>query len=118
MNPRTFNPPRQLAPTGVVDVDVINAHTHSSNHRADLFRSDRCGCFDCFAIFPPEAIDHWTDVVDGVAVTALCPACGGDTVIGSASGYPVEDWFLRRMHDRWLCSAEDVADADDADAQE
>jgi hypothetical protein len=99
-----FNFPAKLAPTGVVDVDLINAHTHSSDHRADLFRSERCGCFDCLAIFPAEAIEDWTDVVDGVGVTAFCPECRMDTVIGSASGYAIEEWFLRRMREHWCCA--------------
>jgi hypothetical protein len=94
--------PAKLAPTRVVDVDVLNAHTHSSGHRADLFESERCGCFGCTAIFPTDAIEDWTDEIDGVGVTALCPECGIDTVIGSASGFPIEEWFLERMRDHWL----------------
>jgi hypothetical protein len=97
-----FNFPPKLGPTGVVDVDILNAHTHSSNHRADIFQSERCGCFDCLAVFPPDAIEDWTDVIDGVGVTAFCPECGIDAVIGSISGYPIEDWFLRRMRDHWM----------------
>jgi hypothetical protein len=102
---RQFNFPAKLAPTGVVDVDLINAHTHSSNHRADLFQSGRCGCFGCLAIFPADAIEDWTDVVDGVGVTAFCPECGIDSVLGSASGYPIEEWFLRRMREHWFSVA-------------
>lgn len=102
MASRKFNFPPRLAPTGVVDVDILNAHTHSSNHRPDLFKSERCGCFRCLAIFPPDAIDDWTDAVDGVGVTALCPNCGIDAVLGSASGYSAEEWFLRRMRDDWF----------------
>jgi len=35
--------------------------------------------------------------------TALCPHCGIDSVIGSASGYPVsEPQFLKAMHDHWF----------------
>jgi|HubBroStandDraft_6_1064221.scaffolds.fasta_scaffold106921_3 hypothetical protein len=101
-----INLPTKLAPTGVVDVDVINAHTHCTNHRADLFQSERCGCFDCLAIFPPDAIKDWTDELDGVGMTAFCPQCANDTVIGSASGYPIEDWFLRRMQGHWCAEEE------------
>jgi hypothetical protein len=108
MKRRIFNFPAKLAPTGVVDVDLVNAHTHSSNHRADLFRSEWCGCFRCLAIFPTEAIEDWTDVVDGVGVTAFCPECGIDSVIGAASGYPIEEWFLRRMRERWFSAAEEL----------
>ena len=91
----------KLPPTGVVEVDLLNAHTHSIGHRADLFRSERCGCFGCLAIFSADSIEEWVDDVDGVGVTALCPECAVDTVIGSASGYPIERWFLARMRDHW-----------------
>ncbi|MEO7590102.1 MAG: cytoplasmic protein [Byssovorax sp.] len=106
MSSAKFNFPPKLAPTGIADVDLVNAHTHSINHREALFRSERCGCFNCLAIFPPGDIEDWTDEVEGVNVTAICPKCGIDTVIGSASGYPIEEWFLRRMQDHW-CRDED-----------
>jgi hypothetical protein len=101
-----FNFRPKLAPSGIADVDVVNAHTHCINHREDLFRSERCGCFNCLASFPPGAIENWTDEVAGVNVTAFCPKCGLDSVIGAASGYPIEDWFLRRMQEHW-CRDED-----------
>jgi hypothetical protein len=101
-----YRPPKKLPPTGVVDVDILGAHTHSTDHRPDLFHSERCGCFYCLAIFPADAIDFWIDVVDGVGVTAMCPECGIDSVIGSASGYPIEEWFLQRMQEHWMRASE------------
>lgn len=89
-------------PTGVIDVDVTLAHRHSSHHRADLHQSDRCGCFYCLRVYPAATIEDWTDAVAGVGDTALCPACGIDSVIGSASGFPVERWFLAKMRQRWF----------------
>jgi hypothetical protein len=38
----------------------------------------------------------------GQGVTALCPRCGIDSVIGSDSGFPVERGFLRRMKQHWM----------------
>ena len=102
MTNQVFRPPAKLPPSGVVDIDIVSAHTHSIDHRPDLFRSDRCGCFSCLARFSVDEIGEWTDEVDGVGVTALCPSCGIDAVIGSASGYPVERWFLQRMQAHWM----------------
>jgi hypothetical protein len=76
------------------------AHRHSSNHRAELERSDVCGCFCCRATFTAADIEEWLEDEGG---TALCPRCGVDSVVGSASGYPVGDRsFLDSMHDRWF----------------
>ncbi|WP_245197274.1 hypothetical protein [Labrys sp. LIt4] len=45
-------------------------------------------------------IEEW---IDDSAGTALCPECGIDSVIGSASGYPVDDRdFLEAMHELWF----------------
>ena len=80
------------------DEPHIRAHEHSSNHRAELERSKSCGCFYCIAIFPPSEIREWID--DGN--TAICPYCPVDSVIGSASGYPITKEFLERMHAHWF----------------
>jgi hypothetical protein len=97
-----FAPKPKVPPTGVIDVDVLGAHAWSIDHRPELLSSARCGCFHCLATYSAEAIEDWVDIVDGVGVTALCPSCGIDSVIGSASGYPIEAWFLARMRAHWF----------------
>jgi hypothetical protein len=74
------------------------AHRHSINHREEVLQSDLCGCFYCRTTFPPTRIREWTDEINGIGQTALCPRCGIDSVIGSASGLPVQKLdFLRAM---------------------
>jgi hypothetical protein len=75
---------------------TFNAHEHAFRQRDELEHSDGCGCFYCFATFPPSEIKDWTD--DGK--TAICPSCGVDSVIGSASGFPLTKVALRRMYAR------------------
>ena len=90
--------------------DIIVAHEHSIRHRPELEASEACGCFYCLAIFPPSAIEIWVDYPDDTpegredefGVTALCPKCGIDSVIGSASGYPINSDFLDRMEAHWF----------------
>jgi len=43
-------------------------------------------------------ISEWID--DGQ--TALCPKCEIDSVIGTASGFPITHEFLMRMHEHWF----------------
>ncbi len=78
--------------------DHIAAHKHCIKHRVEIEASEVCGCFYCMATFAPSEIVKWTD--DGQ--TALCPRCPVDSVIGSASGYPITSAFLQRMHDHWF----------------
>jgi len=52
------------------------------------------------AIFPPGEIQSWQDA----GQTAECPYCEIDSVIGSASGYPISQEFLERMRAHWFDS--------------
>lgn len=77
----------------------IEAHAHCNNNRNELTRSDVAGCFYCCETFDPKSIEDWVDNDD----CALCPKCGIDSVIGSASGFPAGDVnFLERMHKKWF----------------
>jgi hypothetical protein len=78
--------------------DHIRAHQHSIRHREELLASEICGCFYCEGIFVPEKIVTWIDE----GGTALCPICNIDSVIGSASGFPVTPAFLAAMHRHWF----------------
>jgi hypothetical protein len=82
--------------------DHVQAHKHSSNHREEIQNSEICGCFYCLAIFRPQAIEEWIDEKDGIGQTALCPMCGIDSVIGSRSGFPINQPFLQKMHQEWF----------------
>jgi hypothetical protein len=43
------------------------------------------------------------DAANLLKKTGLCPKCGIDSLIGSASGFPVTDpTFLQAMHSRWF----------------
>ena len=79
---------------------VRSAHCHCRNNRAELMLSDTCGCFYCLMSFPPSEIVRWLD--DGKTATALCPRCEIDSVIGSASGFPMTQTFPSEMKRFWF----------------
>jgi hypothetical protein len=81
--------------------DLLDAaHQHSSRHRDEVESSTACGCFYCLETFKPAEIEEWLAEGSG---TGLCPRCAVDSVLGSASGYPVTDpEFLGAMHERWF----------------
>lgn len=90
--------------------DHVDAHVHSSHHRKEIENSEVCGCFYCLKTFPPFLITLWWDdpcgtpefLQNALGVTATCPNCGIDSVIGSASGYPITREFLLRMSHYWF----------------
>ena len=79
-------------------MDLISAHQLCKNHRAQIEASDRCGCFYCLSVFSSAKITEWVDL----DTTALCPKCGIDSVIGSASSAPVNPEFLSKMNEHWF----------------
>lgn len=85
--------PRRIDP-GI----CLEARKHASKHRTELEASARCGCFFCFRTFATSEIKTWIDAKQ----TALCPRCGVDAVIGSASEHRLDDGFLRGMHEHFF----------------
>jgi hypothetical protein len=63
----------------------------------ELEASEVCGCIACERIYFPSEIERWVD-----EETAVCPHCGVDAVVGSASGIPIMPGVLRRAHERWF----------------
>lgn len=77
----------------------IEAHKYSSNHREQLIKDKKCGCFYCLTIFNPKEISEWVKDIRG---TAVCPYCGVDAIIGESSGYHITKEFLKKMNNHWF----------------
>src|SRR5581483_1614088 len=86
------SPTRSCAPRAAGAL-LARAQAHATGHRAELLRSDRCGCFACGAIFLPTRIVKWL----GDGATTRCPLCWSATVIGSASGLPISAELLAML---------------------
>ncbi|WP_411352533.1 cytoplasmic protein [Leisingera aquaemixtae] len=83
--------------------ELKTAHGHSSRHRSEIERSQKCGCFHCTALFSPSQISDWCDEEHPQQQwTAICPKCGIDSVIGDASGIDVSPEFLTAMNKHWF----------------
>lgn len=77
--------------------DYITAHEYSMFNRRLLEHDKRCGCFHCLKVFDTKELE----LVD-FDLTALCPYCGIDAVIGESAGYPLTEEFLQKMRDYWF----------------
>ena len=77
------------------------AHEHSFQNRPEIEASETCFCFFCRESFSGKDVTYWIPDDDGD--TAVCPFCPVDSVIGSASGLPVDDpKFVAAMHNYWI----------------
>lgn len=79
--------------------DYIKAHEFSSDHKEQILKDDKCGCFFCLRIFNPNEIVDWIEDEKG---TAICPYCDIDSVIGESSGFPITKEFLKKMKEYWF----------------
>ena len=92
--------------TTINDLDFVKAHKNT-DFQKEILRSERCGCFYCLEIFSPDEITDWHgEDCKEYEPLALCPKCGIDSVIGSASGYPIEHSFLMKMREFWFSADE------------
>ena len=73
---------------------------HAVCNEIEILRSKKCGCFVCGKIFDARKVANWFPDKNG-GVSAICPECGSPTVIGDASGLPLEKDFLAEMGARY-----------------
>lgn len=78
--------------------DLKKAHAHSLTTRKEIEQSKKVACFFCERIFNPKEIEEWIDD----DLTAVCPYCGIDSVMGDKSGFSFDKAFLQEMHDHWF----------------
>ena len=84
--------------------DLKLAHKFSSNHKPELKKDMKCGCFYCLTVFNPAEINEW--LIDNIPCdkqgTAICPYYGVDSVLGESSGFPITIKFMQEMKDYWF----------------
>ena len=77
--------------------DILAAKKHAVNNEDEVKASDECGCFHCLETFSKDEIDDWTEGEDGI--TAVCPKCDVEAVIGDAAGFPLTEELLDALRD-------------------
>ncbi|MCR5491783.1 MAG: sel1 repeat family protein [Bacilli bacterium] len=69
---------------------------HAVDNEIEIVQSDICGCFFCRSIFSARDVNDWYN--DDRGMSALCPECGMDAVIGDASGIKIDKPLLKQMN--------------------
>lgn len=81
--------------------ELKKMHDNSVHNETQIMASSVCGCFHCGRIFKPSQIKDFLKEKEGRR-TAICPYCGIDSVIGSASGAEITSEFLKDMYNMWF----------------
>jgi hypothetical protein len=72
-------------------VDTYLVAEHMRHNRAEIERSETCGCVHCEQLYRPAEVTGWVE-----DDTAVCPRCGVSAVVGSAAGLALTRELLRR----------------------
>jgi len=76
--------------------ELDKIHAHASNNEIEIVKSDNCGCFFCRQVYSARKIQDWIN--DERGISAICPECGMDAVVGDASGVALEKPLLKAMN--------------------
>ena len=80
----------------MTEEEIKSAANHSFDNRDEIEKSKMCGCYYCKRTFPAFLI-RYRDYT-AIDNTAICPLCGIDTVIGDASGVPINRKGLSEIY--------------------
>lgn len=105
------------------EADYKAAHKFCIKNSEKLKGDKVCGCFYCLSVFSPKDIKSWLKEKRPINVsnvdasranatkiefeydgemTALCPFCNIDSVIGESCGYVITKDFLSEMNEYWF----------------
>ena len=71
-------------------------YSHTVNNEMDILHSKQCSCLFCRQTYDARKINDWANDKNGV--TALCPECGMDAVVGDASGFVLDHETLKALN--------------------
>lgn len=78
------------------DPRLLSIRTHASDNEIEILQSKTCSCFFCRQTYDARKVNDWIN--DERGVTAICPECGMDAVIGDASGLSLDKDLLKEMN--------------------
>lgn len=84
---------------------LTEAHRATFANEAEILASTECRCFFCGFLFNANDEEHllWAEERPPLSRTLHCPNCLVDCVIGSSSGYPINDEaFIYAASEAWF----------------
>ncbi|MCK9548201.1 MAG: hypothetical protein RBS49_04275 [Sphaerochaeta sp.] len=89
------------------------AHQATFANEDQIMESTQCRCFYCGYHFDAHDEEHllWATEREPLARTLHCPKCLVDCVLGSASGYPINDEaFIWACTEAWFNGISEISD--------
>jgi len=101
-----------------IQTQLFSLHHSTFRNYNQVKESKKCGCFHCGNTFSPDEIDEWCDSDGRGDMTAICPYCGIDSVLGDAAGVEITKEVLGVMNYAFFGPGIDNLDFDDEDNNE
>jgi hypothetical protein len=79
-------------------MNIKEASKYSIRNMEQLLKSKIAGCYCCCEIYDVSEITEWTDG----GITALCPQCSVDSVLGDNSPYSIDRNTLTNLKNYWF----------------
>lgn len=80
------------------DDRLKDAHLQTLRNREETGMSDNCGCICCQKIFPASEVEDYVDE----GMTAICPYCDCDSLIGDASRIKITKELLQELNKKYF----------------
>jgi hypothetical protein len=78
------------------ETNLSSLHSRASNNEIEILHSKTCSCFFCRQTYSAREVNDWIN--DKRGVTAICPECGVDAVIGDGGGEPLSKDVLKELN--------------------
>ncbi len=69
---------------------------HTKDNEIDILRSKKCSCLFCRQSYDARKVSEWNN--EEKRISAICPECGMDTVVGDASGFNLDHDTLKAIN--------------------
>jgi TPR repeat protein len=84
------------APKHKADPRLAEIRQHAVNNDIEILKSVNCSCFFCRQTYSARKVSDW--ITDERGVTAICPECGMDAVVGDAAGFALDRETLKALN--------------------
>lgn len=75
---------------------LIELQKRTHNNEIEILHSKTCSCLFCRQTYDARTVNDWVNDENGMS--AICPECGMDAVIGDNGGEPIDKGLLKELN--------------------
>ena len=79
-----------------IDPKLVELQKRTHNNEIEILRSKTCSCLFCRQTYDARKVNDWIN--DERGMSAICPECGMDAVVGDNGGEPLDKTTLKEAN--------------------